>query len=202
MKNRKLILLFVPVFGACIFLLLSCSISDGNKVLNQQPSQMKIAKDDSNKIFTSSKKVDEDSCKNLICYVRRRLTIPHSLIKKETLIDTVYINYGAIFTGDTIYSISRDHSILILDYNDGLVCLNKFILIIDNKSNINTDYILGSTDCDRNGDNEYFSTYFLIKGEEIIISKKFAAKGVEIANSKIIETKRYSINNYGKLKSL
>lgn len=145
-------------------------------------------------------KNNTDVCQNLICFVKNKLEIPKDVIKNKTIIDPVYINEESSFTGDTVYNINDDYSALIIDCSDGMVCAYKFILIINLKTNLNTDYVLGFTECDRDGDNEYYSVDFLIKNKKITIYKKCALKGMDIPDSKIIETDLYAIDDLGNLK--
>lgn len=144
-------------------------------------------------------KLKNDSCKNLICYVKNKTQLSNILIKNLTCIDSVYFREDALFEADTIYNLNKDYSSIILDYNDGLNCTYKFILIINLKTNINTDCIIGFTDCDREGDSQYYSSSFSIHNNNIKIFKKYAPKGVDVTESKIIKTNNYTINDVGKL---
>jgi len=201
MRKSKIIsaIIMIGIYSVC--LLSSCSPTTEG-IAEDQISHINEKEDSINYQASINEliKKEKDSCIYLRCYLNNKLIIPFSLIKNETLIDTIYLREGAFFIVDTTYKINSNYSLVIMNNNDGLVCSNKFILVIENKFNKNTDCILAGTDCDRDGDNKYYSTKFSIKGQEILIYRKFAAKGVEINDSKIIETKRYYVDPYGKLK--
>ncbi|MCW3083921.1 MAG: hypothetical protein JWP12_1287 [Bacteroidetes bacterium] len=140
-----------------------------------------------------------DSCQDLICYAKQKLPVPLSVIKSKTVIDSTYLHKNVFFTGDTIYTLNENYSALILNYNDGLVCSYQFILIMDLKNNANTDYVVGKTDCDRDGENEYYSYSFVIKNGIIKITQKHAEEGED--ELKIGRATSYVVTDKGKLKT-
>ena len=140
-----------------------------------------------------------DSCRDLICYAHQKTGIPLSVIRTKTVIDSTYLHKNVFFTGDTLYPINENYSALVLNYNDGLVCSYRFILIMDLKTNVNTDYVIGKTDCDRDGDSEYYSYSYVIKNGVIKITQKHAEEGED--ELKIGRVTSYSVTDKGKLKT-
>lgn len=143
--------------------------------------------------------VKADSCQDLICYAHQKNAIPLSVIRNKTVIDSTYLHKNVFFTGDTIYPINENYSALVLNYNDGLVCSYRFILIMDLKTNVNTDYVIGKTDCDRDGDSEYYSYSYVIKNGVIKITQKHAEEGED--ELKIGRVTSYAVTEKGKLKT-
>jgi ubiquinone biosynthesis protein COQ9 len=79
----------------------------------------------------------KDTCHSLICYANNKSEITKNFMKKNTIIDSVYLSRNGYrpgdttnftFTGDTLFNINKNYSAIIIDYNDGLVCSDKFIL--------------------------------------------------------------------------
>ncbi|MBS1521727.1 MAG: hypothetical protein JST50_12070 [Bacteroidetes bacterium] len=124
-------------------------------------------------------------------------------IKHHTLIDNVYFTTKSTFTGDTIYYRNSNYPIVILKYNDGLVCSKKILLVYDKKTMKNTAELLVETDCD-----EDYSTDFSRLSYKIFNNNQFYTREVRHIRNNGKKTKIafndrfYHINNSGKIESL
>ena len=147
-----------------------------------------------------------DTSTSIIYYLQNKKEIPLDFIVNKTVIDSIYYmnsfysneGDGPYFEGDTIYKWNDNYYIGIVNYHD-LVCSYKFILVIDSKNFVNSSYLMGLNDCDRDGDREYYYYSFLIEKDKIIVSENKVAEGQEIDDAIVVENIAYFIDESGNL---
>ena len=71
--------------------------------------------------------------------------------------------------------------------------------VIDSKNFVNSSYLMGLNDCDRDGDREYYYYSFLIEKDKIIVSENKVAEGQEIDDAIVVENIAYFIDESGNL---
>ncbi|MFL5763618.1 MAG: hypothetical protein ACJ77K_06720 [Bacteroidia bacterium] len=136
-----------------------------------------------------------DSCLRLECYFEQKKEIPQTIVEHNHLIDSVYINGVATYEGDTIYTLNSNYKLAVLKYDDHIACVYKFLLLIDTKTGINMDRVLGYADCDRDGLTQQLFDSFEVKNNSIKINHWKIPEGQERKNAKISKTETYLIKN-------
>ena len=147
-----------------------------------------------------------DTSTSIIYYLQNQKEIPLGFIRNNTVIDSSYYmdsfysNSGerAYFEGDTVCKWNDNYSIGIVNYH-GLVCSYKFILIINSENFVNTSYLIGATDCDRDGDREFYYFSYLIESDKIIVSENKVVEGQDIDDAIVVERLAYFIDESGNL---
>ena len=124
-------------------------------------------------------------------------------VKHHTLIDNTYFTSKSTFTGDTIYYRNSDYPMIILKYDDHLVCSKKILLVYNKRTLKNTDWLLVATGCD-----EDYSTDFSRLSYMVFNNKQFYTREVKHLRNEGKKTKVtfadkfYQINSLGKIDSL
>lgn len=153
---------------------------------------------------STSDKVDTST--SIIYYLQNKKEIPLDFIRNNTVIDSSYYmdsfysndGEGTYFKGDTVYKWNDNYSIGIVNYH-GLVCSYKFILVINSENFVNTSYLIGTTNCDRDGDREFYYFSYLIESDKIIVSENKVLEGQDLDDAIVVERIAYFIDESGKL---
>lgn len=90
--------------------------------------------------------------------VSRKRSLSISQIRQFSTIDSALYtgNYpNAVFTGDTVVQLKQNLKAAIVDYNDGLNCSGKFLLLFLPGRERSADVQIVETDCDRDESSEY-----------------------------------------------
>lgn len=196
--NIKIQVIALLILSSKLF---ACSTPENNAIKKSESIK------DGNLINESLSITDKvDTSTSIIYYLQNKKEIPLDFIVNKTVIDSIYYmdpfysneGEGPYFEGDTVYKWNDNYNIGIVNYH-GLVCSYKFILVIDSKNFVNSSYLMGSNDCDRDGDREYYYFSFLIEKDKIIVSENKVAKGQEIDDAIVIESIAYFIDESGNL---
>ena len=142
---------------------------------------------------------DSSEIINFINNIISKKEIDKEVVKKNTLIDSVFFCDDCTFHGDSLYSVSDKFLILLLDYS-GMNCAYKFLLVYDKNKKANTDYMIGATDCDRDysAANFHTLTYKVINDSIIKITTHFYHVNSTEENKKRQINDFFSINKEGR----
>ena len=107
--------------------------------------------------------------------VASQFAISIDQIKKYTMIDSIYwtgVYHGGHFVGESIYFRDQKHPLLVLNYSDGLVCSDLFLLVFDSSGMYNSDYRIIEMNCDADGSSGYSALSYHILNDSTIMLER------------------------------
>lgn len=129
-----------------------------------------------------------------------KLDLSASQIRLHTNIDTVFLRPTSSFSGDTVYYVNDKYAVAVIIYDDGLVCLNKFLVVFRIADIVNTDLILGETQCDEDESSDYSRrTFKFINDSSFIVDDVYYERTPGHKTKVDLEKSTYEINRSGKL---
>ena len=135
--------------------------------------------------------------------VFNQVDLSFTQVRHRTLINGTYFTSRSTFTGDIIYYRNSNYPIVILKYNDGLVCTKKILLVYDKKLMKNTAALLVETDCDEDYSTDFSRLYYKVFNKNLFYIREVMHIRNKGEKTKVTFTdKFYKINNLGKIDSL
>lgn len=176
-----------------VILLISAVIS-----LTFQPSQ-KVAGQ-----AIDSVRANTENTASFLDSIAKNYELSIAQIKTHTGIDSNWYvgrHSDAGFTGDTIFHINRKMAVGIIEYNDRLVCIYKFLLVFIPPDWKNTATKIVYTDCDRDESANYTTSRFKLLNDSTFetIETYFSANSEK---PKSVEIHKWKINDSGKIYSI
>jgi hypothetical protein len=137
---------------------------------------------------------------NFLDSISHRYDLTLDQIKIYTKIDSDYfIPPNCKFTGDSIISTKSGYIVAIINYDDAMVCRDKFLLVFDAKTGMNTDWKLIETDCDED-EGASISTK---RSYKLISDDRFSTTETITNKNKVEKTRIIWIINYsGKIAAI
>ena len=135
--------------------------------------------------------------------IQLKRNIDFEIMKSFSNLDSGYFTERSEFIGDTIYFPKSRFPLLLIDYTDKLTMSIKFLFVYDttNKRNVDFKIIKDESDKDFSASNYSFIDFKILSNSDFIISEESFKKTQNGVYKKSIETKKYTLNKYGKIKS-
>ena len=122
--------------------------------------------------------------------VMARLDLSYDQMRAHTTLDSFMYKkrseYGGVplFRGDTVYFADKEFPIVIIDYSDGLVCSQKYLLAFRLKGMKSLDYKEVEINCDQDQSAEFFGeTKFEIVNDSSFNVMDFYYPNPEVSDS-------------------
>ena len=182
-----------------VTILFSCKSKQGTKKNEELTRNSNIPKQAENDSMATNNSATHLS---FIDSVSQKYELSTGQIKKYTKIDSVYYTdmfSDVSFIGDTVIDFHSGLKGAIIKYDDRKSCIYKFLLIIDQTNNRNSDNKIIFTDCDHDESADYTTLRYRLLNDSTFetIETYIPAKSGNKANSTKDKDVKWKINMSG-----
>lgn len=165
---------------------------------NTEATPLTLRHIDSSRVIQSE---EEKIKQSILDSILHKLEFSSEQIRRSTIIDSIYLLPNSSFSGDTVYHFNKQYSMALINYNDGSLCLYKFLLIYRSNDLVNTDYKIVETDCDEDYSSNYRKRSFKILNDtSFSINEVFYERLPNKKTDTTVTTQLCVINGRGKIK--